>query len=161
VREAAAGLVRPQTTQERFVVQVRVDLARQIGGDGIRRLVSSSLDPADRPAFPAVIQGRQVDLGQSIDNTYVRELAQTGLLGLLIMVALLIAVNVETIRGALRERGSLRYLGSGLAAAQLVVLLVGLTVGTISFSQIGTAFWLVAGAGIAMRKLSEHGSDLH
>jgi hypothetical protein len=161
VREAAAGLVRPQTTQERFVVQVRVDLARQIGGDGIRRLVSSSLDPADRPAFPAVIQGRQVDLGQSIDNTYVRELAQTGLLGLLIMVALLIGVNVETIRGALRERGSLRYLGSGLAAAQLVVLLVGLTVGTISFSQVGTAFWLVAGAGIATRQLSEHGSDLH
>jgi hypothetical protein len=154
-------LVRPQTKQERFVVQVRVDLAKRIGGDGLRTLVSSSLDPADRPAFPAVVQGRKVDLGQSIDNTYVRELAQTGLLGLLALVALLVAVIVETIRGALRQRGDLHHLASGLAVAQLVVLLVGLTVGTISFSQVGTAFWLVAGAGIAIRRLNEHGSDLH
>jgi hypothetical protein len=121
--------------------------------------VSSSLDPADRPAFPAVIQGRQVDLGRAIDNTYVREVAQTGLLGLLALVALLVAVLVETIRGALWQQGSTRYLASGLAAAQLVVLLVALTVGTISFSQLGAAFWLVAGAGIAMRHLSEHVSD--
>ena len=159
VRDAAVGLVRPETSQERFVVQVRVDLARRIGGDGIRRPVSSSLDPADRPAFPAVIQGRQVDLGRAIDNTYVREVAQTGLLGLLALVALLVAVLVETIRGALWQQGSTRYLASGLAAAQLVVLLVALTVGTISFSQLGAAFWLVAGAGIAMRHLSEHVSD--
>jgi hypothetical protein len=159
VRGAAVGLVRPETSQERFVVQVRVDLAKRIGGDGIRRPVSSSLDPADRPAFPAVIQGRQVDLGQSIDNTYVREVAQTGLLGLLALVALLVAVLVETIRGALRHEGGLRYLASGLASAQLVVVLVALTVGTISFSQLGTAFWLVAGAGIVTRHLSEHDSD--
>lgn len=155
VRDAAVGLVRPETSQERFVVQVRVDLAKRIGGDGIRRPVSSSLDPADRPAFPAVIQGRQIDLGQAIDNTYVREVAQTGLLGLLALVALLVAMLVETIKGALRQEGSTRYLASGLAAAQLVVLLVALTVGTISFSQLGTAFWLAAGAGIAMRHLSD------
>jgi O-antigen ligase len=159
VRGAAVGLVRPETSQERFVVQVRVDLAKRIGGDGIRRPVSSSLDPADRPAFPAVIQGRQVDLGQSIDNTYVREAAQTGLLGLLALVALLVAVLVETIRGALRHEGGLRYLASGLGAAELVVVLVALTVGTISFSQLGTAFWLVAGAGIVMRLRSGHDSD--
>jgi hypothetical protein len=159
VRGAAVGLVRPETSQEKFVVQVRVDLAKRIGGDGIRRPVSSSLDPADRPAFPAVIQGRQVDLGQSIDNTYVREVAQTGLLGLLALIALLVAVLVETIRGALRQEGSLRYLASGLAGSQLVVLLVALTVGTITFSQLGTAFWLVAGAGIAIRHLSGHDSD--
>jgi hypothetical protein len=159
VRGAAVGLVRPETSQEKFVVQVRVDLAKRIGGDGIRRPVSSSLDPADRPAFPAVIQGRQVDLGQSIDNTYVREVAQTGLLGLLALVALLVAVFVETVRGALRQGDSLRYLASGLAGAQLVVLVVALTVGTISFSQLGTAFWLVAGAGIAIRHLSGHDSD--
>ncbi len=160
VRGAAVGLVRPETSQERFVVQVRVDLAKRIGGDGIRRPVSSSLDPTDRPVFPAVIQGRQVDLGQSIDNTYVREVAQTGLLGLLALVALLVAVLVRTIRCALRQEGSLRHLASGLAAAQLVVLLVALTVGTFSFSQLGTAFWLVAGAGIAMRHFGEHDSDL-
>ena len=159
VRAAAVGLVRPETAQERFVVQVRVDLAKRIGGDGFRRPLSSSLDPADRPAFPAVIQGQKVDLARSIDNTYVREVTQTGLLGLVALVALLVAVLVEAIRGALRQEGSLRYLASGLAAAQLVVVLVAFTVGTISFSQLGAAFWLVAGAGIAMRHLNGHDSD--
>ncbi len=50
-------------------------------------------------------------------------------------------------------------MASGLAAAQLVVLVVGLTVGTISFSQVGTAFWLVAGAGIAISRLNVRASD--
>jgi O-antigen ligase/polysaccharide polymerase Wzy-like membrane protein len=159
VRGAALGLVRPETSQERFTLQVRVDLARRIGAEGIRKPVSSSLNPADRPAFPAVIQGRQVDLGQSIDNTYVREVAQTGLVGLLALVALLVAILVETTRCALRQAGTMRYLGSGLAAAQFVVLLIAFTVGTISFSQLGTAFWLVAGAGIAMRYVDERDSD--
>ena len=160
MRDAAVGLVRPQTEQERFVVQVRVDLAKRIGGEGLRTLVSSSLDPADQPAFPAVIEGREVDLSRSIDNTYVRVLAQTGLLGLLALVALLLAVTIETIRGALRQQDGLRHLTAGLAAAQLVVLVVGLTVGTISFSQVGTAFWLIAGAGVAVRLLDEHEPDL-
>jgi O-antigen ligase len=161
MRDAAVGLVRPETKQERFVVQVRIDLAKRIGGGGVRTLVSSSLDPAARPAFPAVIEGREVDLGSSIDNTYVRELAQTGLLGLLALFALLIAMMTETIKGALRAGGDLRNLASGLAAAQLVVLVVGLTVGTISFSQVGTAFWLVAGAGIAIGRLDVRASDTH
>ncbi len=159
MRDAASGLVRPETKQERFVVQVRIDLAKRIGGHGVRTLVGSSLDPTEQPAFPAVIEGREVDLGSSIDNTYVRELAQTGLLGLLALATLLIAVMTEAIRGALRAGGSLRPMASGLAAAQLVVLVVGLTVGTISFSQVGTAFWLVAGAGIAISRLNVRASD--
>ena len=159
MRDAAVGLVRPETKQERFVVQVRIDLAKRIGGAGVRTLVGSSLDPATRPAFPAVIEGREVDLGSSIDNTYVRELAQTGLLGLLALFALLIAVITVTIRGGLRAGGDLRRLASGLAAAELVVLLVGLTVGTISFGQVGTAFWLVAGAGIAIGGFDVRTSD--
>ena len=113
-----------------------------------------------QPRVVRFVHERQVDLGQAIDNTYVREVAQTGLLGLLALVALLVAVLVEAIRGALRQEGRTRCLASGLAASQLIVLLVALTVGTISFSQLGTAFWLVAGAGIAMRHLSEYDSDL-
>jgi hypothetical protein len=161
MRDAAVGLVRPETKQERFVVQVRIELAKRIGSHGVRSLVSSSLDPAARPSFPAVVEGRDVDLAESIDNTYVRELAQTGLLGLIALAALLIGVMTATIKGTLRAGGDLRHLASGVAAAQLVVLLVGLTVGTISFSQMGTAFWLVAGAGIAIGLLDVRASNTH
>jgi hypothetical protein len=107
-----------------------------------------------------VFEGREIDLGASIDNTYVRELAQTGVLGLLALIALLIAVAVETSRGARRADADTRLLASGLVAAQVVVLVVGLTVGTISFSQMGTAFWLVAGAGIAISRVNRHAEPL-
>jgi O-antigen ligase len=156
MRDAADGLIHPKSEQERFVLQVRVDLAKRIGSEGVRSLVGSSLDPDARPAFPAVIEGREVDLGDSIDNTYVRELAQTGLLGLLALIALLLAVVFETTRGARRADADVRLLASGLVAAQVVVLVVGLTVGTISFSQMGTALWLVAGAGVAIGRVNRH-----
>ena len=160
MRDAVGGLIHPTSEQDRFVVQVRIDLAKRIGSEGVRSLVGSSLDPAARPAFPAVIEGREIDLAASIDNTYVRELAQTGVLGLLALIALLIAVVVETSRGARRADADTRLLASGLVAAQVVVLVVGLTVGTISFSQMGTAFWLVAGAGIAISRMNRHAEPL-
>ena len=153
MRDAAASLVRPKSEQDRFVVQMRIDATKRIGGSGVRNLVGSSLDPAARPAFPAVIEGREIDLGDSIDNTYVRELSQTGLLGLLALTALLLAAVIETTKGARSEDAETRFLASGLVATQVVVLVVGLTVGTIAFSQVGTAFWLVAGAGIATSRL--------
>ena len=153
MRDAAASLVRPKSEQDRFVVQMRIDATKRIGSSGVRNLVGSSLDPAARPAFPAVIEGRKIDLGDSIDNTYVRELSQTGLLGLLALMALLLAVVIETTKGARSEDAKTRSLASGLVATQVVVLVVGLTVGTIAFSQVGTAFWLVAGAGIATSRL--------
>ena len=156
MRDAATGLIRPKSEQERFVVQIRIDLAKRIGSEGVRNLVGSSLDPAARPAFPAVIEGREIDLGDSIDNAYVRELAQTGLLGLLALIALLLAVVIETTKGARDVDRETRLLASGLVSAQVVVLVVGLTVGTISFSQVGTAFWLLAGAGIALSRLNGH-----
>ena len=153
MRDAAGSLVRPKSEQDRFVVQMRIDATKRIGSSGVRNLVGSSLDPAARPAFPAVIEGRKIDLGDSIDNTYVRELSQTGLLGLLALMALLLAVVIETTKGARSEDAGTRSLASGLVATQVVVLVVGLTVGTIAFSQVGTAFWLVAGAGIATSRL--------
>lgn len=153
MRDAAASLVRPKSEQDRFVVQMRIDATKRIGGSGVRNLVGSSLDPAARPAFPAVIEGREIDLGDSIDNTYVRELSQTGLLGLLALTALLLAVVIETTKAARHGDAETRFLASGLVATQVVVLVVGFTVGTIAFSQVGTAFWLVAGAGIATSRL--------
>jgi O-antigen ligase len=110
----------------------------------------SSLDPLKRPHFPAVIQGNHVDLTTSIDNTYIRELTQTGLAGLVALSALLLGVLVEPLRRALSATGNQRTLGSALAAAQVVVVVIALTVGTLSFSQIGIAYWLVVGAGIAL-----------
>jgi O-antigen ligase len=160
MRDAVGGLIHPTSEQDRFVVQVRIDLAKRIGSEGVRSLVGSSLDPAARPAFPAVIEGREVDLGASIDNTYVRELAQTGVLGLLALSALLFAVVIQTSKGARRADADTRLLASGLVAAQVVVLVVGFTVGTISFSQMGTAFWLVAGAGIAISRVNRHAAPL-
>jgi O-antigen ligase len=160
MRDAAASLVRPKSEQDRFVLQMRIDATKRIGSSGVRNLVGASLDPAARPAFPAVIEGREIDLGDSIDNTYVRELSQSGLLGLLALVALLIAVVIETRKGARSEDAEARFLASGLVAAQVVVLVVGLTVGTIAFSQVGTAFWLVAGAGIATTRLCRHTEPL-
>jgi hypothetical protein len=71
------------------------------------------------------------------------------------LIALLLAVVIETTKGA-RGDEETRLLASGLVSAQVVVLVVGLTVGTISFSQVGTAFWLLAGAGIALSRLNGH-----
>ena len=107
-----------------------------------------------------MIEGREIDLAASIDNTYVRELAQTGVLGLLALTALLFAVVIQTSKGARRADADTRLLASGLVAAQVVVLVVGFTVGTISFSQMGTAFWLVAGAGIAISRMNRHAEPL-
>jgi hypothetical protein len=62
-------------------------------------------------------------------------------------------VVIETTKAARRGDAETRFLASGLVATQVVVLVVGFTVGTIAFSQVGTAFWLVAGAGIATSRL--------
>jgi uncharacterized protein (DUF58 family) len=76
MRDAAASLVRPKSEQDRFVVQMRIDATKRIGSSGVE---SGGIEPRSgrSPGVSAVIEGRQIDLGDSIDNTYVRELSQT------------------------------------------------------------------------------------
>ena len=126
MRDAVGGLIHP--TSSKIDSSCRFESIWRSASEA--RSESGGIEPrsAARPAFPAVIEGREIDLAASIDNTYVRELAQTGVLGLLALTALLFAVVIQTSKGARRADADTRLLASGLVAAQVVVLVVGLTV---------------------------------
>ncbi len=98
-----------------------------------------------------VVEGREVEHSATLDSIYGHELIQTAVLGLVAFLALILVVLGETFRGARRAHGEVRILGSALAAAEVVVLVAGLFSNVLGFAQVGTAFWLVAGAGMCLR----------
>lgn len=151
LRDATSGVVQRSDWNDRYIVDFRLQQARELAAYATEHPLSGSLDAGSRPSLVGVVEGREVEHSATLDSIYGHELIQTAVLGLVAFLALILVVLGETFRGARRAHGEVRILGSALAAAEVVALVAGLFSNVLGFAQVGTAFWLVAGAGMCLR----------
>jgi hypothetical protein len=155
VRDAATGVVDRSDWQDRYIVDFRLQQARELTSYAKRNPWAGHLDSASRPSLEGVVEGREIDHGAQLDSVYGGQLVQTGALGLVAFLAMVVAIIGDVVRGTLRATRDVRILGSALVASLLGALTVGLFSNVLGFAQVGTAFWLIAGAGLCLRGLSD------
>ena len=81
-----------------------------------------------------------------LDNQYLSQLIETGVLGLLLLVAVLVCAFGYALRAASRRAASdAAELATGLAGAMAAVLVVSAVLDTAGFVQIFTLIWLLIG----------------
>ena len=154
LRDAATGVVMQSDWQDRYIVDFRLQQARALASYARANPLATHLDAAARPSLPGVVEGRQVENGAQLDSIYGNELIQTGVLGLLALLATVVMAMAVVLSSTRRGRGELRLLGSALFAACTAALVVGLFSNVIGFEQVGVAFWLVLGAGLCLGSIA-------
>jgi len=144
VRSLADQLTSPTQGQYSYVNDYRRQLAQATWRRIVANPFSATLDPLKRPSLVAQVNGRAVDVSVSVDNTYARYVLELGAVGALLLLGLIASIVFAIYSG----RVDTEVQGS-IVGAQVGLLATAITVGTLSFEQIGVLFWLVSGVGLA------------
>lgn len=95
-------------------------------------------------------------VGDSVDNTYLRSLAETGILGTLVLLSLLFYIAKLLWEKYKVSKGFIFYLTAGILAMMLGFLINGVSIDVFEASKIASLFWIMLGAGVASLNLTKN-----
>ena len=153
VGAAFSSLWHPTDHREAYVVDYRKELLRQTVGEVRRHPFAARLALNDQLNLEGTVGGNAVNLATSTDNTYAYYLLRLGVPGTALLVLLLLAIPFSTWRRLPKAESALRPIVAAAIAAEMVLLVVGATVATLSWEQLGVAYWMITGLGFAAIRL--------
>jgi putative inorganic carbon (HCO3(-)) transporter len=101
-----------------------------------------------------------LDTQKVLDNQYLSQLMETGVLGLLLLAALMVCALLYALRArALSTSPDLAELANGVAGALVAVLVISAVLDTSGFVQIFTLIWVLIGVAGALWRLAGSSDD--
>jgi hypothetical protein len=153
VGAALSSLWHPTDRREAYVVDYRKELLRQTVAEVRKHPFAAHLALNDQLLLEGTVGGNAVNLATSTDNTYAYYLLRLGVPGAALLVLLLIAIPLASWRRLPSADSNLRPIAAAAIAAEVVLLVVGATVATLSWEQLGVAYWMITGLGLAACRL--------
>jgi O-Antigen ligase len=153
VGHLARGVVQPDAGQEAGAntVQYRKDLWHATSVYAVQHPFGAGPGRSEELSLWTAVGGNSTNLARSIDNAYAKYALELGLVGLALFLLLLCAVVTYSWVCHHIPQPDLSITGSGLIAAQVVMLTVSATVATFTWAQLGGLFWVLVGAAFGLR----------